>query len=291
MICPCCDKEISDSALRCRFCKNPVRDVVVLTPKDLWRKARKFLLKGRDTETCAWSILDVGLIGVIIYIFISRDPLGLGREIMGFLRLHFNIFTQEPKLFYYLNVYINTIILKAVLTFVMVILVKIRGLSFWKDVVFGGHIPRSWMKMLPYYAGACVIMRIASLSNPLTPNIPMNSIFPEARLIGNAVMIFSILFVAPFTEEVLFRGFVYPAFNKRIGMYPAIILTSVIFTMAHYPQIKGEALYIAAIFTFSAITTYARAKTGSTWLAMIMHHIYNLVYVAIGVISFMIVRY
>jgi len=141
------------------------------------------------------------------------------------------------------------------------------------------------------YVAICVVFRYIGEANPLVPNMPLDSIFTEAVIIGNIVIIFSVIFVAPFIEEILFRGFIYPAFNKYMGIYPSIILTSFLFTLAHYPNIKDEYLFMAIIFTLSLVITYARAKTGSTWLAIIMHHIYNLMYIAIGFINYAFVKY
>jgi len=41
----------------------------------------------------------------------------------------------------------------------------------------------------------------------------------------------------------------------------------------------------------SLVITYARAKTGSTVLAIIMHFLYNLVCIGIGFLEYLIVRY
>lgn len=291
MICSSCGKEISSSAVRCRFCRRRVDDPKKPLASIFVNKFSGWFFSGKGSSFCSWSFIDIILITLLIYLFILNDPFRTGRHVVDFLRLRYFIFTREPRLLHYLNIYINTIILKIVSFILVLALVSARGTSFWGRVVMGNKVKLSALKWLPLYVLACVIFRIINFSNPLLPNIPMNSVFPEARLIGNSVIIFSVIIIAPFVEEVLFRGYLYPAFNKYVGVYPAILLTSCLFTFAHYPHIKEDISFVCTIFTLSVIITYARAKTSSTWLAIAMHHIYNLVYVLVGLMKFFILKY
>jgi membrane protease YdiL (CAAX protease family) len=291
MICPHCNKEIPDTAVRCKFCRRGVKEALTSFPETILRSAKDLFFGGRDAMACPWSLLDVVLIAELIYIFIFNDPLALGRHLIDFLRLNFFIFTKEPKLLYYLNIYINTIILNGVSFLLVVLFVKLRRSSFWGTVVFGRKSDLPWIKWLPPYIAVCVAFRIINMSNPLIPNIPLNSVFMDALVLGNAVIILTTLFVAPFVEEILFRGFIYPALNKYMGVAPSIILTSTLFTLSHYPHIKEDYLFMAVIFALSVMMTYAKAKTGSTWVAIVMHHVYNLVCVGIGFINYIILKY
>jgi len=259
--------------------------------RDAGGKLSAFFLGGKAEKPCPWTLLDAAAVSVLIGVFVLSDPFHLGANILRFLRLHFFIFTKEPKLLYYLNTYINTVLLKAIILVVLVVLIRSRRVSFWGTVVSSGRMPEAWGVMLPGYIGLCVLFQFINKANPLVPNIPFNSVFVEARLLGNAVIVFSALYVAPFVEEVIFRGFFYPALNRRMGIYPAIIATSLLFTFAHYPQIKNEFLFGIVIFILSFVITYVRAKTGSTRMAIVMHHLYNLVCVGMGYVEYLIMRY
>lgn len=250
---------------------------------------KSILTTGRD-KASPWSFFDLLALTAFIFLFASYDPFRLGDRLIDFLRLNFFIFTKEPRLLYYSYIYINTFIFKGISLVFLIALVKYRRVSFRNSVLFCGRMPAA-RSYLVVYAILCVLLRLLSADNPLVPNIPLDSVFTEARIIGNAIIIFSVIVVAPLVEELLFRGFLYPALNKYMGIYPSIVLTSILFTAAHYPQIRGEYLFMGIIFFVSLMITYARAKTGSTWFAIILHHIYNLAYVLVGFVSYAILRY
>ncbi len=297
MECPHCHRQIPDTAVRCRHCRRAVKERRRRGRTALRKFLRRadirlkvFLSEGME-PSCPWTMLDVAAITAIIAVFVVSDPFQLGLSIFKFLRLNFVSVIREPKLLYYLTHYINTIALKVVSLVFLIVLVRSRRVSFWNTVVSGRKDPELWEAWLPLYIGMCILMREVNMANPLIPHIPFNSVFPEARIAGNVVIIFAVLFVAPFIEEVLFRGFLYPAFNRYMGIYPAIILTSLLFAFAHYPQIRESYSFMAVIFVLSLVITYVRARTGSTWIAIIMHHIYNLVSVGMGFVDYLIYRY
>lgn len=294
MQCPYCKKELSETALRCRYCRrvvsrhlsHPLKDILLRT-----RKALSHILSThKDSTPCPWSLIDVAFVVVLMALFLMKDPLGVGSEIIKFLRLHFFIFTRDPRLLYHLSIYISTIIFKILFITFVFISVKLHRASIRDTVISGGTIPRSWHIYLPLYVGLSIVFRIIAMSNPLVPNLPFRSVLTEATVIGNTVAIFSILFVAPLLEEISFRGFLYPALNKYIGMYPSICVTSIFFTLAHYPQIKNSFIFASILLILSVIITYARAKTGSTIVAIILHFIYNFVSIAVGVVNFFILK-
>ncbi len=55
------------------------------------------------------------------------------------------------------------------------------------------------------------------------------------------------LIIAPITEELFFRGILLPVFRRRMGGWPAILLSSLVFALIHFhlPSIAG--LFIVSI--------------------------------------------
>ena len=81
--------------------------------------------------------------------------------------------------------------------------------------------------------------------------------------------------VAPFVEEVIFRGFVYPVFERRWGQYTAVFLTALMFVSLHVSQLWGSWLGISVIFFVGLLLSIVRAKTDSLFPSFLLHLSYN----------------
>lgn len=73
---------------------------------------------------------------------------------------------------------------------------------------------------------------------------------------------------APVLEEVLFRGLLYRAWERRWGWFPAMVLTSTLFGLYH-------PVFWAA-FTSSIVFVCVFRRTGSLWASIIVHAFFNL---------------
>lgn len=95
------------------------------------------------------------------------------------------------------------------------------------------------------------------------------------------VLIFiSLVILAPLTEEILFRGFLYGSFKKVMPLWFAVILTSGLFAAGHLTEGgSGGPLYIGAIDTFvlSLMLIFLRETTGRLWASMTLHAVKNAV--------------
>ncbi|MFH1790866.1 MAG: CPBP family intramembrane glutamic endopeptidase [Candidatus Omnitrophota bacterium] len=291
MKCPRCGNELVETAVRCRYCRRPLSQRPGSRIKRLMPEIRdilrRFFLEGKDTENCPWSIVDVIFVTLLTGYVLLKDPLGIGREIIAFLRLHLYICTRDPRLLYYLSLYINTIIFKTALIAFVTISVLMHRAPLKESLLCRGHGPRGWdLRYMLAFLAVSVLFCAVNMTNPLAVNIPFLSVLKSATIIGNAVAIISILIVAPVIEEISFRGFLFPAVNKFAGTGISIVFTSLLFTFAHYQQVRASATFMIIIFALSVLITYARAKTGSTILAIKMHFIYNFVSVLLGFVRF-----
>ncbi len=124
--------------------------------------------------------------------------------------------------------------------------------------------------------GVLVALSIGLLSNvipmPEEP-VPMQELLeqPGALLL---VAIFSVL-VAPAIEELVFRGFLYNAIERRNGAAVAIAATSVIFALLHFSQYGGHWSLILLLLYVGAVFGLVRARSGSTKATTILHAAYN----------------
>ena len=81
--------------------------------------------------------------------------------------------------------------------------------------------------------------------------------------------------LAPIMEEAIFRGYMFGAWrHTRLGFSGTLLLTSLLFTLLHYGQYSLPIL--AFLFVFSMILGFARERSGSLLLPIVLHGINNL---------------
>lgn len=89
--------------------------------------------------------------------------------------------------------------------------------------------------------------------------------YPFLLLLGGA-------FVAPFVEEVFFRGFVFSGLQKRWGWEMAAVISAGLFALAHVVPTS-----VVPIFILGLIFAYLYRVSGSIWPAIFMHMLTNAV--------------
>jgi hypothetical protein len=86
---------------------------------------------------------------------------------------------------------------------------------------------------------------------------------------------FAFILVAPFMEEILFRGFLFQGFvHTRLGPAGAIVLISILWAALHT---QYDLYGIVIVFLGGLLLGYARLRTGSIYVPIIMHVMQNLV--------------
>ena len=98
-------------------------------------------------------------------------------------------------------------------------------------------------------------------------------IWPESKneltkIMGTAILI---VFLAPLGEEMVFRGIAYTALRRR-GKWRALILTSLLFAVAHM-----QVIHFIPIFLIGLILAYLFERTGSLKPAIALHVLVNLI--------------
>jgi membrane protease YdiL (CAAX protease family) len=87
---------------------------------------------------------------------------------------------------------------------------------------------------------------------------------------------FAIL-VAPFMEELLFRGFLYPALARWTGPFISIVATASAFALLHGAQLGYSWAPLLLIFIVGVALTVTRVVTRSVATGVIVHMTYNFV--------------
>ena len=105
------------------------------------------------------------------------------------------------------------------------------------------------------------------------------TMFEEASDTSIALLAFSVAILTPFAEELLFRGFILGMLMKRYEDTIAIVISSLIFAIAHEPIAMGLA------FGGGLLYGWVRVRTGSVIPGMMAHAIWN------GFITFVVILY
>ncbi|HEY2116255.1 MAG TPA: CPBP family intramembrane glutamic endopeptidase [Candidatus Angelobacter sp.] len=106
-------------------------------------------------------------------------------------------------------------------------------------------------------------------------SLPITEYFkdrPSALLLAA----FGIL-VAPVMEELLFRGFLYPALARWTGTFISVVVTASAFTLLHGAQLGYSWAPLLLIFIVGVALTVTRVVTRSVATGVIVHMTYNFV--------------
>ncbi|MCM8829636.1 MAG: CPBP family intramembrane metalloprotease [Candidatus Omnitrophica bacterium] len=85
------------------------------------------------------------------------------------------------------------------------------------------------------------------------------------------IMSFLSCIIVPFSEEIIFRGIVYPGLKKRFSVPSSMILSSLIFALLH-----NEIFVLAGLFVFGIFLSYLFEKHKNLWLSISVHFFNNL---------------
>ncbi|HLZ24354.1 MAG TPA: CPBP family intramembrane glutamic endopeptidase [Ktedonobacterales bacterium] len=74
------------------------------------------------------------------------------------------------------------------------------------------------------------------------------------------------VFIAPFCEEIFFRGFAFAGFLRGMPVWAAVLLSALLFGVAH-----GDMGSFALLFVIGVVLAVVRWRTGSIWPGMALH--------------------
>jgi membrane protease YdiL (CAAX protease family) len=96
-----------------------------------------------------------------------------------------------------------------------------------------------------------------------------------------AVYLVAILatFTAPLVEEVVYRGVLYSAFQRKFGFAASVIFVTLLFTVVHVPQYSQNSVpdyaSVITLLILSLSLTLLRAGTGNLLPCIVLHTVFN----------------
>lgn len=87
-----------------------------------------------------------------------------------------------------------------------------------------------------------------------------------------------VIFLVPFIEETLFRGFLQNWLKRYCGRGGGIVLASLFFSIVHYSPSQGvtNIELLLSLFVFSCFLGYLYERERALWAPMGLHSIFNL---------------
>jgi len=136
------------------------------------------------------------------------------------------------------------------------------------------RFPRRWLVMLAGGLLLALAVQILSISLPIPKQLPIEQYFSSP--LGAWLMAGFGIVVAPFCEELFFRGLLFPVLRQRLGMLAALVLTSGLFAIIHASQLGRSWAAVSVLFVVGVVLTLVRAKTDSLASSVLVHSGYNL---------------
>ena len=153
-----------------------------------------------------------------------------------------------------------------------------HGLPFWQGL--------GWRKISARAAGACALggVALAILIQFAPPLLPSTQDFPLQKLFnspaaGYTIAAFAIL-IAPFMEELIFRGLLFAFLERLAGVPMAVVGTAALFAALHVSQYWGAWNHVVLITLVGVCFSLVRGVTGSVTPAYVLHTAYNATLIA-----------
>ena len=134
-----------------------------------------------------------------------------------------------------------------------------NGFSFWNCLIILG--------------GFYIIAAVAGYFYPEQEN-DLLRILKSSRA-AVYVVAFMATFTAPLVEEVVYRGILYSAFQRTVGVPLSILFVTFLFALVHVPQYYPSYSTIFLICLLSLVLTLVRARTGNLLPCIALHTVFN----------------
>lgn len=126
----------------------------------------------------------------------------------------------------------------------------------------------SWCAIIPLVLIASLVSGTQGSDNPVLSQIAL--VTSSKNLLAISVLLITVAVAAPIFEEIIFRGFLYAALKVKIGIFPAILVSAVVFAGIHMD--KGGAVML---FALGPVLALAYQRTRSLIPSILAHGIWN----------------
>lgn len=119
-----------------------------------------------------------------------------------------------------------------------------------------------------------VVGLVAALLDPqqedIAENLGAEKGAPAAVIVAAGLLIIA---GAAIGEELFFRGLLFGGLRQRLSLWPALLISGLIFGLPHLPQ--GDPAVVLQLSLFGVILAWAYERSGSLWVPIAFHAMNN----------------
>lgn len=227
-----------------------------------------------DSNAAAWTLRNLlVLLGCALLALLAANFLTMAGYMLLVSKAHWKLDPEALRYNAIFNASLLTVFHILFLGVIYLFLAVNHRLPFWQGL--------GWRKISARAAGAFALggVALAILIQFAPPLLPSTREFPLLKLFdspvaGYTIAAFAIL-IAPFMEELIFRGLLFAFFERLAGAPMAVIGTAALFAALHVSQYWGAWNHVALITLVGVCFSVVRGGTGSVTPGFILHTAYN----------------
>ncbi len=135
------------------------------------------------------------------------------------------------------------------------------------------HGGMRWYHYIGIIAGFFALIGLIGYFLP-EPEHEMMRILKSSRY-AVFLVAFMATFTAPLVEEVVYRGVLYSALQRSVGVGTAVVIVTLLFALVHLPQYYPSLATMIVLVLLSLVLTLMRVRTNSLLPCVILHTIFN----------------
>jgi uncharacterized protein len=167
---------------------------------------------------------------------------------------------------------------------------RARGRLTWRLL---GPVRPSWLVVaiglgvgvvgtIGAYALNATLVTLVGAEDPVEQDL-LQEVLAGGRTTLLALVVAVIM--APLVEETLFRGVLFQSLRRRVGVWPAALLSSLVFTVIHVEIVFSQPVALAGLFSLGVFLAWAFHRTGSLLVPIIGHAVFNGVSVLLAFVA------
>jgi len=231
-------------------------------------------LQPQPPPTRTWGYLDLLL--MVVFAVASVLVLSVLAVAVLFVLSHlfgWDLNIEDPRVLGPLNVAIQILFWGALFGFIYAVITVKYRLPFGDSIGWRDYEGSAFRYFIWGPALAIAVVLLSTLLPKVEEKLPFERLLEEPMVLG-ILAAFGIL-LAPLLEEMFFRGFLYPVFERSLGAVYAVFVTSVFFSLVHGVQYGWRWQNLLLLLGVGAVFGALRARTQSILPSTFLHAGYN----------------